>query len=256
MKGIDIFVHAVRMVLNNLGMALRISLSLMALLLVVVLVLGTGGVMMGRMDSSLAVGSYGMGAIFVTAVLSIVIWLWIAVAWHRFVLREEMPTGFLPAFNGGAIGAYLVACIIFGLILFAVALPIALLSGLILAPMVMTTAGPPGIVTGFVMFVVIYLPLAYVAYRISPILPSAALGARLPVREAWYATGAAGIDFIGLAVVSVMASYVLNLPGILMADSLPGVIWGFAANWISVMVGASVLTTIYGHYVEGRALNV
>lgn len=255
MKGAEIFVHAVRMVLINLGMALRISLSLMAVLLVVVLVLGTGGVMLGSAGLSQASGSYGLAAAFVTAVLAVVIWLWIAVAWHRFVLREEAPGGFLPPFNGSAIASYFVAAILFGLVLIVVALPLSLVVGLIAGPILFSAGGQPGLAAGFIVFLLIYLPVTYVGYRISPILPSAALGERMALKEAWYATGTAGMDFIVLAVISVLASYVLSLPLALIGGPA-AVIWGFVVNWTSVMVGASILTTIYGHYVEGRALNV
>jgi hypothetical protein len=32
-------------------------------------------------------------------------------------------------------------------------------------------------------------------------------------------------------------------------------IWQCVFGWISVMVGLSVLTTLYGHYIEKRALS-
>lgn len=255
MFGVNIFVHAVLMVFNNLGAAIRISAALMAVQLVLFLALGTGFLITGEdMSERMMRGDYPFFGAFVTFVVMIVTSLWIAVAWHRFVLREETPTGPVPAFNGGAIWSYFVAGVIFVLILIVVAIPFMLLAGVLTAPLMMG-GGQPGLFGLIVFGLLVYLPLAYVGYRISPILPSAALQARMPLKEAWYATGTSGVAFVALTLVSVLAGMILNspagyLPGIL------GVIWAFLSNWITVMVGASILTTIYGHYVEGRPLNV
>jgi len=32
-------------------------------------------------------------------------------------------------------------------------------------------------------------------------------------------------------------------------------LWTLATGWVIMVVGVSILTTIYGHYVEGRALS-
>lgn len=254
MFGVNIFIHAVTMVLNNLPTAVRLSAGPMLLVLVVALIFGTGFVLTGEDQSSrITQGTFPVLGVFLTTAVMILSGLWVAVAWHRFVLREEGPTGFLPPFHGGAIGAYVVAGFIFALVLIAVAIPFALVAGILLAPVAMS-GGQPGPVAGFIGFLVLYVPIAYVAYRISPILPSAALQARMPLKEAWYATGTSGAAFVVLTFVSVLASFLIGLP----AQILPGilaVLWAFAAQWVSVLVGASILTTIYGHYVEGRALN-
>jgi len=253
MFGVNIFVHAVKMVLNNLGTALRISLGPMLLVFVLVVVFGAGVVL--TRDPAMAEGGAASAlGVFITTAVLLVVMLWIAVAWHRFVLREETPTGVLPPFHGGAIGAYVWAGVIVGLVLFVVAIPFALLAGLLVAPIV-AGGGQPGAVTGFVAFAIFYFPVAYVGYRISPILPSAALQARMPLKEAWYATGTSGSAFLVLTLVSIVAGYLIGLPGQALPPFL-SVIWAFGVQWLTVMVGASVLTTIYGHYVEGRALNV
>ena len=126
---------------------------------------------------------------------------------------------------------------------------------LLLAPTLVAGGGEPGLLAGLVLIALVYLPVAWVGYRISPILPSAAMGKRMPLKEAWYATGTSGAAFVVLTVITVVAGYLVNAP----AQALPGilgVLWAFLANWASVLVGASILTTIYGHYVEGRQLDV
>ena len=255
MFGVNIFIHAVMMVFNNLGAALRISAVLMAVQLVLMLALGTGFLITGEdMSERMMRGEYPFFGAFLTFLAIVVISLWIAVAWHRFILNEEAPTGPVPAFNAGAIWSYFVAGVIFVLILIVVAIPFMILVGMLTAPMMMS-GREPGLIMLMLFGLLVYLPLAYIGYRISPILPSAALQARMPLKEAWYATGTSGASFIVLTVVSVVAGMILNapagwLPGIL------GVIWGFLSNWVTVLVGASILTTIYGHYVQGRPLNV
>ena len=256
MFGIDIFVHAVRMVLNNLGPAIRISGALMVVQLVAAWVFAGGYVAMGS-DLGTLVNTgrvSGFGA-FVMFIVSIVVSLWIAVAWHRFILLEEAPEGVIPAFNGAAIGSYFVACLIFGLILILIAIPVGFLAGLVILPFAMAGGGQPGLVGAFLFGALLYLPLAYVGYRISPILPSAALGERMPLKEAWYATGTSGAAFVVLTVVSVLASLILQWPSGVLGWPI-GPVWLFLVQWATVLVGASILTTIFGHYVEKRALNV
>ena len=255
MFGIRIFLHAVQMVLNNPGPAVRISGVLMAIQFASAWFLGGGTVVAtGDVQTLIQTGAATAGGAFVNLVVTLLTSLWIAVAWHRFILREEVPAGPLPAFNGGAIGAYFIAGLIFVLILILVAVPFSLLAGLIVAPFAMA-GGQPGLLVGLIAGLILYLPLAYVGYRISPILPSAALQNRMPLRDAWYATATSGAAFVVLTVVSVLAGLLVAAPGAVLGQTL-GAVWAFLAQWITVLVGASILTTIYGHYVEGRDLNV
>ena len=255
MIGVEIFVHAVRMVLNNLATAARISAVLMAVQLGVVILLGASFILSGEdMTERMMQGTYPWFGAFLSFVVIIVTGLWIAVAWHRFILREEVPTGPVPPFNGGAIAAYFVAGIIFALVLIAVAIPFAILAGIVMAPVLMAGGSEPGLLAGLVMAAIIYLPVSWVGYRISPILPSAALGERMALKDAWYATGTSGAGFVVLTLVSVAAGLLIGLPQSVLPGAL-ALVWGFLANWAMMLVGASILTTIYGHYVERRPLN-
>lgn len=257
MFGISLFVHALRMVLNNLPAAIRLSAVPMLAQLVVALTMGGTFLFAPASGEAGAAGAAisAIGAVVATAVMLLTS-LWVAVVWHRFVLCDEAPTGLVPPFDGAAVGRYLVASLIFGLIILAAALPVSLLVGLLLGPAMFDPGldRPPGMAALLIGFALIYLPVAWVAYRVSPILPSAALGPRMPLKEAWYATGTSGAAFVVLTVVSVLAGWMINAP----AQALPaalGLVWGFLANWLTVLVGASILTTIYGVYVEGRTLD-
>ncbi|WP_209426557.1 hypothetical protein [Pararhodobacter sp. SW119] len=255
MLGIRILLHAIRMVTDNPGPALRISVVPMAVLLAATLALGGASTMFLDPESAARPGR--AGAMAVLMLLQLGATLWIAVGWHRYILLEEAPEGFIPRFHGAAMLSYLWAGIIFSLVLMLVAIPFALLAGLIVGPVVVADQGAVRGPVGLILFLLVWLPVAYISYRISPILPSAATGKRLPLNEAWYATGTGGGAFLVLAVASVLLVWVLNLPtGILTPVSVPlALIWAFAVQWAVTLVGASVLTTIHGHFVEKRELH-
>lgn len=253
MFGVEIFTHAVRMVINNLGVAIRISAVLMAVQFLVGWFIGGGFVAGADMAAMFRAGAASIGGALVSLIVTAITSLWIAVAWHRFILREETPGGPVPPFNGPAISAYFIASVIFFLVLFVLSIPISIIAGIVLAPLFMAGV-QPGIIGGMILGLVVYLPVAYVGYRISPILPSAALGDRMPLRDAWYATATSGSAFIVLAALSVVVSLVISAPATLLGTVI-GSLWSFVIQWATVLVGASILTTIYGHYVEGRPLN-
>jgi hypothetical protein len=255
MLGVQILIHAIRMVLTNLGPALRISALPMIVLLVVSLALGGPQAMLATPDAPLLTGQPG-GLVLATLV-QLFVTLWIAVAWHRYVLLEEAPEGFVPPFDGGAILSYLWAGIIFSLVLALVAIPFALLAGILVGPMIVAEQGVVSGTVALVLFLLVWLPVAFVSYRISPILPSAAIGNRLALKEAWYATGTGGASFIVLALASVLLVWALNVPsGVLVSVSVTlAFLWAFAVQWAVTLGAASVLTTIYGHFVEKRELH-
>lgn len=258
MKGLTILLHAIGMVTSNLSAALRISAALMAVQFVMALLLGVQFLYTATDTTDMIMsGTYPYASAGLVMVIQAVATLWIAVAWHRFILREEQPGAALPPFSGGAILSYLWAGVLFVLVLIAVAVPFGLLAGLLAAPLMASPSAGSASLGGLILFVLLWLPVTYVSYRISPVLPSAALQERIALKEAWYATGTSGVAFVVLAVVSVLAVWVLNLPVTLLARASPflAFVWAFAVQWAVLLVGVSVLTTIYGHYVEKRALN-
>jgi hypothetical protein len=61
-----------------------------------------------------------------------------------------------------------------------------------------------------------------------------------------------------MAVISAIVLSLIDLPATLLA-SLPGgtilaMGWLVLTGWFKIMFGISILTTIYGHYVEGRTI--
>lgn len=250
-KGWQIFIHSVRQVFGNLPAALRISAALFVALFALGLIL-PGGSAMGQVSPDQIDGGQGFGALL-AALIAIALSLWIAVAWHRFVLRREGGDTLIPAFRGGAMLRYLGWSLAIGLMLIPVALIGVLVVGGLLGGAMMGPGGGIGVEELLAIGTLVYVPVFTLFYRLSPMLPAAALSEPLKLGEAWAATrGASGALFVlsaltaaGMLVTELIAA---GLPGIL------GLITGFAGQWILTMVGASILTTIYGHYVEKRPL--
>ncbi len=242
MKGVQLFLHSVKQVFGNLGAAIRISGLLFLVQLIATLLVSRHA--MGAME-----GAFGGGTlnVILLSLLTLVSSLWIAVAWHRFVLRVEQPGAFLPAFHGGRMLAYLGYSILIGVALAGVVVVMAFL--------VSRLAPVNGLVMPILVSLVVFVPAVLLALRLSPLLPAAALGDRLGIGDAWGATNGATGDLLVLAILAVLGSVLIDLPVLSLMNVMPlAMAWTFVTAWIKTMVGASILTTIYGHYVEGRPL--
>lgn len=252
----QIFMHSIRQVINNMEAALRISIVLFAVQLVVSYALGASisGASEAEIQQRLADGQIPLLGLLLTAIVMIVTGFWIAVAWHRYVLKVEMPTSFIPPFLTDRMLSYFGKTLLLAVICIPVALVASLLIGLIVTAF---TAGgsPPGIGVGILAFVVMIVPVVVVFYRLSVILPAAALGERISLTEAWSKTAGSSGTIVLLAVISVVAAVVIDLPlRVLSGVPLLALAWAAATAWLKMMVGFSILTTLYGHFVEKRPL--
>ncbi|PHO05518.1 hypothetical protein CSC82_01430 [Rhodobacteraceae bacterium 4F10] len=238
MSGVQIFQHALRMLTGNLGEAVKVSIPLIATLLIVWIV---GGEEFFAAD---ATGTDVTSVNPIELLLSLV-WamagLWTIVAWHRFVLLEEYPNP-LPAFHGGRIVSYFLNSLMIT-ILIAVPFGIALAIVGMLVPVL-------------IVFVMIFaLPVAVWAfYRLSPLLVAAALGEKMTLSEAWESTKEVSKSAVVAAILTFLVGAALQLAGVLVFAVVPfvGIFGVLAANWATSMVFASLVTTIYGVAVEKR----
>ena len=253
MTGVSIFVHAVKMVLNNLGPALRIGAVPLLILAAAGWLFSSSFTAATESGAAPIPGASAFGNGLILMVVSILVSLWIAVAWHRYILLEEQPGAFLPQWNGAAIWAYFKVALILGLLLIVISVPLMLLGGFVLFASV-AEDGPPGLVTGFLFFLLVGLPMTWLGYRLGASLAGAATDAPLSLGDSWRATAPGAADLAVLALVSVVA---LWLPSFIVAE-LPRILsvpLGAVIQWAATMIGVGVITTIYGHYVQGRALN-
>jgi len=241
------------MVTRNLSEALRIALVpvLIGFALVVALTLVTG-LSLGSMSDPEAMDKMmrdgGMGAFFfpfiMFVVVLIVVELWIFVSWHRFILLEEYPTGWIPEFRVDRIMAYFGRGFLIGVIMVAMWIVAVLAAGLL---------GPLGAVimmgTLFFSFILIY--------RLVAMLPAAAIGKSLTVGQAWEATKGSTGTIIVLVIVIVVAQFLLQVvTGLSMMVFPPlGILFQVFVTLVMSLVNVSILTTFYGHYVEGREID-
>lgn len=249
MSGLRIFTHSLRQVTGNLEGAIRVSLLPYAIQI------GISLLLLGHVEA-LAMAPEDMGGGIPLVILPVILVvlitaLWIAVAWHRYVLRNERPAGLLPAFLPDRIGAYFLRSLGIGLIVIAAAFVIGLVVSLVAGMLV-----PPSVVAGLLMGLLVYVPVVVIALRLSAALPGSALGDDSDFMAGWRATEGKSGDLIGLAVITVALNLALGLIGTYVFSGLPilAIGWDAIVGWFVMMVGISILTTLYGHYVEGRPL--
>lgn len=253
MKGLEILLHSIRQVTANLDGALKVSALPYAIQVVAGLLLARGagdmamGMPSGRMGFGIGIG--GLLALIVTLVTS----LWIAVAWHRYILLSEKPAGYVPPFNKDRILAYFLRALVYGLALILAGLILGMIMGAILTPL----AARGNIVLFMILMgVLVYMPIVILAFRLTAALPASALGTETDVMAGWRATEGATADIAVLAALMVGLSLLFGLIDNLVFSNvwLLSFLWGVVVGWLLMMVGISILTTLYGHYVEKRPL--
>ena len=241
MKAWQIFTHSLRQVFGNFGVAVRVSLIPFLALVAVTLVFGAaifGAIMMG--NSSTSPAGIILAAI-VYFVIYIAVFCAIAVNWHRFVLLNE-PVNWVPTIRLDRMMAY------FGTSLL-ISVGFGIVAGLIFG--VLSVLGGLGIVLA--VLIVFFLFSQF--WRLSAALPGAALGQGGGISSIFAATRGETVTLLVLTLIYLGASLVVGiLVGILSMIPVLGMLINLAFQWLAMMVGLSVLTTIYGHYVEKRAL--
>lgn len=258
--------HAFNMVFGNLFDAIKVSvIPLLLAVLLSVLAFWVSGIRLvdiGDMQSISAAGNptaeevawlteklwslAGAGvcaAIFVSFAVA-----WIAVLWHRFVLLEEYPT-ILPRLEMSVVGRYFLRAMGIALIMLAAWVVVGFVLKFVIEP-IAPVIGSLGMVAAVILLTWFYM-------RLGITLPSIALGRGLGLADGYQATrrlsrtimGVCGILMgIGLAGSIVLQIISMGLPVI-------GLVLDLAFQWVMMMVGVSILTTLYGHLIEGRNLS-
>jgi len=233
--GVKLFLHAIKLVLDNFSEALRVSLFLY--FVPIVIALGVPG------------GPETVSPITIAALIaSFIGGIWVAVAWHRFILLGEQTRGWIPDFSGRRMLSYFGKSILIGLIMVLVLMVPMMVLGLIGAQGGAATLLLGGAVLSFVVLLVIY--------RLGAILPASSVDVRMRLRESWTATSGASGSILALAFLTSIAQLLLGLPSLLLAQIFGplAVVWDAISGWFILLVSISILTTLYGHFVEGRPL--
>ncbi|MFA3920045.1 hypothetical protein [Ruegeria hyattellae] len=253
MLGWKIFAHSVQMVLRNLTQALQISVvpGLIGGAVVVGLfyLFGMPFESFDTETTGLPEGvTQGQVTLFMIAfaITISVVMLWVVVSWHRFVLLEEYPSGVIPPFRFDRILAYFGRYLLLMLLAFLAFIPV----GLIL----MILQGAP--VLAVAVSVVAFLALIICFIRLSIILPSAAIGNPITLSQAWAATEGSTGAIIVLVIVAVLFQIAIQLVASLLAliPVIGIIVVLFATMLVLPLINVSILTTMYGHFVEKREL--
>ena len=251
MKGVRILVHAVRQVAGNLGMALRVSALPLALLVGLFVLLG-GVFASAFAEMSEAPSGSSFAAFFFGVLAAILIaWMllaWIAVRWHRYVLLEE-GSGWIPPWSAGLVGRYMLQTFLIGLVVAVGAMGATLILLLI-----------AGAVDAwrFLVLLAVQLVAAWVGLRLSISLPAVALGERMTLGEAWARTRPAAGAIAALTgllfALNLGMSALVSLATIAGQPAMLATILSLPLDWALALLLVAILTTLYGHLVEGREL--
>lgn len=247
--GFRIFRHSVGLVFNQFGAALRIS---GLLYLAIAIFHGLGLYLIGSGTSADQSPQFRWEFIFVVLPVG-VLYLWIVVAWHRFVLLDETSGGPVPALLADRLFAYFGRGMQVALIFMAGGVAMAVVIA------VLVYALPEDSVVVILVPLVMLAIVALIFYRLAPLLPAAAIGKPIGIRAAWAATSGAWGTILLLTLVSAIAFFIIDLPATILLRQSASVapvalVWLSITGWVKLMVGASVLTTLYGVYVERRAI--
>ncbi len=250
--GWEIVRHSFAMLYRNLGNALRISVGPILIALVAAfLILGVFGsgvdtltedIEQDKLPPELAL------AVLLNVLLFFFMLSWIAVAWHRFVLLEDYP-GLLPPLAGRPVWRYLSKTLLLVLVIVLVTIP----AMIVIAMFASVLMGPISTFILSTLNVGLALYVSNMWLRFAIVLPATAVGRPMGFGEAWRATSPYSSAILGAGIIIVLINAAISmfsaaLPG------LPALIVTVLANWISVMLGISILTTLYGVIVERRTL--
>ena len=265
--------HAVRMLWLNRADALR--LTLVPYIVVQAITLGIPLLFLGTIDPAAGLNDFlvisddagaqnvqmpeNLGSFafvqLLAAVGSLIAGAWLAVVWHRFVLLEEYPAGYVPDFNAGLVLAY-----VWRMILIAIAMLFVGLAGGVAVGVFAALAAPLAVVGGAALVVL----LLWVSIRLSVVLPSAAIGTKMGFGEAWSKTEETQWSLLGATVLVAIFSMLVFVPALLLSLVFVGVdgtsvspmqiVINVVFGWIATMLTVSLATTLYGVAVEGRQL--
>ena len=249
MLGWQIFKHSFSMVTRNLGKAIHICAVPWVIAFAIILVLALAmGVSFDSLTSGAAGGGLVGGLLLVLIILVVIATaLWIAVAWHRYILLGESPSGLLPPIHQDRMLAYLGR----GFVLFL----LFMVTGAILLGLVASMAAVIPAVALIIGFAV-GLAMVVIFYRLSVILPAAALGQSMSLKQALEHTRGATGTIVIIALSLFMTELAIQTVTLLLSFiPVVGVLASIAATMFTTMLGISILTTLYGYYIEKRELS-
>jgi hypothetical protein len=189
------------------------------------------------------------------AVFNIAVSIWIIVGWHRFVLLGEVTYTFWPEWRGEINMDYFIRSFFVALV---ICVPIILL-----AVFQTKVVGRDGVIQGpfgeaavlwWVWALFSWTLSGYLSFRISLGLPAASIGKTTFIRESWNDTKLFSREILGASFILMVAYVPSTIINFQFQDSLVLTLLGSVLASLNVLLGASVITTLYGVIKEGREL--
>ena len=258
-KGLRLFWHSLWQLFGNLPAALMISALPAALMVGLLYALNLEFLLVPEnLNRALARGLLPCGRLAVFVFAAQAAFCWIAVGWHRFVLMEEPHGRGIPPFHLAPSVRYCLATLLLSLlVLLPLSVPIGILSG-IYAAISKHISSVPGALILSLIFIVPSLLLQTIMLRAGVYLPGLALGRPERMSLGWNATRLQLMPLFVLLALLTFVFVLLSLSAKLSASFYParplGAVWAIMLLWFQTMLGLSVVTTLYGRYIQNRPL--
>lgn len=196
------------------------------------------------------------GRLASVTLVTTLIFLWAAAAWHRFILLSERPRGFWPIVPWSAYLAFLRKGLLIGLLVVLIVFAASFAYGAVLGIAAGFTKRPPGLVA-IVIGLCVFFPIIVMALRIAVNLPGAAIQSPDRMGEIWHDMTDSFWTLLGLLIALTILRYLVGeAQSFLGLTSLTtrGFLLAAALESLQVILSLSIVTTLYGHYVEKRPL--
>ncbi|MBC9247901.1 hypothetical protein H4P12_14565 [Paracoccus sp. 11-3] len=252
MLAINILTHAFLQVIGNLRQLVNISA-----LPLLIQFFGAIATIFTAIGANNATGNASFVTLPLLVAFLLLPFVWIAVNWHRFVLLNQ-PQSILPRLPMNAVLRYIGTAILIAILLLV---PLALAAATF--QIIAGVLGSAGItfVLAFAFGIAIMLALMVASLRLGVALPAAAIGAPDAITTAWKATAGNTGTFLLLGVLMALLQIPINLitmvptgPATPFLVSILILLLTIAVLWIYMFISLSVLTTLYGYFVERRQL--
>ncbi|MFY0682002.1 MAG: hypothetical protein JXR13_15635 [Thalassovita sp.] len=263
MLGLRICWHAVLMVVTNPKAVLHIFVIPTGIF--AALVYGAFRLLVSDFS-----GQIPLGPFVITLILFFVVFLLMIVKWHQFILLDTSPRGLFLKGNLSLSAAYFFRGLLISLMMLIPALVIVYLIMPIVTPllqsMLIDASNNPAVsgfgagvlVTIWLSSLIVTTPLMVLFYCVSPILPATAIEKPLDLRDAVGAmSGSMGAIIVCALVTGMVNGAVDMLPYLLslvVGNSVIAFVVPLLLQALLLVVNISILTTIYGYFVQKREL--
>jgi hypothetical protein len=240
MTGYLLFKHAIKRVFQNLDDALAISGLIWIGTMAVIVIASTYAPALPLAPEAWAeVPSLYKVIFFGSNLVVMLSGIWVAVEWHRFVLLGERPQTITPPFQTRLFVDYLLKSFLIMLLLCALA------TGVMIAILfILLLTGPVSLLI-FAAALFCFTFMLYVFYRVSPILPAAALGKPLTFRAAWEMTSHHRVPIFHAGILMMLAMMLVQIPSAFLGSGPVALVFSLCTGWAGLMVGVSLLSSIY-----------